>query len=111
MPFKANEERETHWKRLIANYHKSGLTKTEFCRRHKIAVSGFYSWFNRLSPASCEQPKVSGGFMPVKLSKEPSFVGGGCQLQLRLPTGLELNFSGEVTPVFVKALVSALGGL
>lgn len=109
MSSKTNEERVARWKYLIAEYHKSGLSKIEFCRRHKIATSGFYTWFNRLSPISNLQSKAPVNFVPIKFSKEPSLADNPCQLQLKFPTGLALNFSGGVTPGFVKELVSILG--
>jgi hypothetical protein len=32
------------WSAIMADYHRSGLTQAEFCRRRNISVSSFRSW-------------------------------------------------------------------
>lgn len=37
------------WNALLAEFNNSGLTKTAFCKKHRIATSSLYRWQQLLS--------------------------------------------------------------
>jgi transposase-like protein len=41
---KRDASREAFWRRIMAEFRKSGLTVREFCRRRKLHESAFYFW-------------------------------------------------------------------
>ena len=41
---KRDSSREAFWRRIMAEFRKSGLTVREFCRRRKLHESAFYFW-------------------------------------------------------------------
>ena len=52
---------EAQWRDLIAGYEPSGLTLEEYCRHHKIATSGFYTWrkrFQEEAPAHASEGRL-----------------------------------------------------
>lgn len=42
------------WREIVEAFHRSDLTRTEFCKQHGIAASGLYNWQRKL-----EQPCAS----------------------------------------------------
>ena len=34
----------SQWKALLAEFNNSGLTRTAFCKKHRIATSSLYRW-------------------------------------------------------------------
>jgi putative transposase len=77
------------WQRLIEEQPTSGLTIKDFCKQHKIAVSGFYNWQKKLTNndngvndwLSCSTSR------PVE-QKQPHW-----QMELELPGGLVLRLN------------------
>ncbi len=41
-------ERQKYWSDNISQYHASGLSQKEFCRRHNISYWSFNTWKRRL---------------------------------------------------------------
>jgi hypothetical protein len=35
---------QSQWKALLAEFNNSGLTKSAFCKKHRIATSSLYRW-------------------------------------------------------------------
>ena len=35
---------QEQWKAMLAEYNTSGLTKSAFCKKHRIATSSLYRW-------------------------------------------------------------------
>lgn len=52
---------ETQWRALIDNFATSNMKLEDYCRQHKIAPSGFYTWRKRFQEdgsASTPPPKL-----------------------------------------------------
>ena len=52
---------EAQWRELVAGYEQSGLTLDQYCRQHKIATSGFYTWrkrFQEQAPARTSEGRL-----------------------------------------------------
>lgn len=46
-PRRYTRRTESQWRELIARHEQTDLKVEEFCRQHKIATSGFYTWRKR----------------------------------------------------------------
>jgi transposase len=42
-------ERARYWRRWLVRWNRSGLTQTEFCRRHGLKLANFAWWKRRLT--------------------------------------------------------------
>src|SRR5262249_18477025 len=92
---------EEHWRLLIDQWRRSGLSVRAFCDRHDLALPSFYAWRRRLQQG---QPSAQGArgpqavtFLPVHIQPEPTdhrpplelvLAGGRC---LRIPPGFDPN--------------------
>lgn len=75
-----------YWSAIMADFHRSGLTQAEFCRRRQICVSSFRSWLyglrhgfptagpsesRRPAPVSAPASSSPPTFLPVLVRPEP----------------------------------------
>jgi len=81
----AQAARAIYWSAIIADFHQSGLTQLEFCRRRHVSIHSFRHWLYRrradLHPAPSDSrpaPTVPGPapsstphFLPVHIRPEP----------------------------------------
>jgi len=53
-PHKSNRvmRTETQWKALLDEFNTSGLTRSAFCKQHRIATSSLYRWQKVLTEPS-----------------------------------------------------------
>jgi len=109
---KAREEREQHWRKVIEVWQSSGQNINAFCKSHKITVSGFYQWRNRLSPELKKRhrkPRKSNqkqtALVPVQIIDTPAQ-----SLRLNLPNGCWVSLTRDFDVVALNKLMQALGG-
>ena len=79
-----HSRRRAEWARLCAEWERSGLRQTEFCRQHGLNVGTLRWWRSQLrSAAACEaastQPTMGRtltptAFVPVTVTSVPSLV-------------------------------------
>ena len=50
--------RDDEKKRLIMEYHKSGLSYYQWCRENDINSSTFYNWVKKLRDAACQEALI-----------------------------------------------------
>ena len=64
-------KKEAHWRRLLEEQRRSGVSVAIFCRRRKIAVHPFYWWQRTLrernGSVEGQAPEEKAGFVPVRL--------------------------------------------
>ena len=60
---------QNQWKALLDEFNTSGLTKSAFCKKHRIAISSLYRWQQLFA----EQPGEDSDFIDVtqSLSRTP----------------------------------------
>jgi len=97
--------REKHWRRIVEEWRKSGLTQREFCRRKQESESSLAWWIRELNrrdrargastARATSKSKAAPSFIPVKLTPPtwipavPAFeivVGGHT---IRVPAGFD----------------------
>ena len=111
------------WSKLVSDYTQSGLSRTGFCKEQGISPSALYQWQKYLSgeievPYAKDKkrkvkPQVVSGFVPMVI--EP---GGSVEarrrkateprLDIGLPSGLVLQFYGQLSGSFVKELINEI---
>jgi transposase-like protein len=93
------EKRYSHWQGIIEEQKTSGITIADYCRRHRIVSSVFYTWRCKIR----QRQNGHGGFVELKPS--------------RLHTGIRIypgeNMFIEVSrgfdPVTLHALLAVMG--
>ena len=97
-------QRLAHWRTVIGEQARSGLTITAFCQQRQLPKSGFYHWkaillaLDSATPAPPQaQPKSSGtplpaAFVPVRVVPDTLVevtLTNGVQLKLPLSANVE----------------------
>jgi hypothetical protein len=119
-------ERAAYWRRLLAEWERSGLSQAEFCRRRGIKAVNLAWWKRRLKGTDdvggerrVHQPGRAGrnGFVEVALSRgsasvsalrAPSSVPTSDRYELVLPGGACLRLPDDFDPERVARLVQAV---
>jgi len=57
---KRDTGRATYWQKHVSKWSKSGLTQTEYCRRHKLSTARFSGWKGQLLGRTKTHKKTSG---------------------------------------------------
>ena len=64
--------RAIYWSAILTDFHRSGLTHVEFCRRRRISIHSFRSWLYRRRSDLLPTPADSRGAPPVAVSGQLS---------------------------------------
>ena len=86
------------WQSVLDAFEVSGLTQSEFCRRHDIVLATFkhHRYLLRKSGAGFSQLSVSApGPVPAAV-------------ELHFPDGLFLRFAGDVGTGYLRELITGL---
>jgi hypothetical protein len=107
---------ERQGRETLAAWRESGLSASEFGRRHGISSQRLSWWRKRIgewsgtqviaSEGRCE-PHISFVAGEVRTSAAPSGAEP-CSTVVRLPSGTSIEVIGSVSPVWVASLVSEL---
>ena len=100
-------ERYTKWQALIYEQIKSGLTQTEFCKKHELVLSQFtYYRGVLLDKPQSDSKKIKATFSPVKIVPADSHAAS--DIRLTLPNGFQCVFSSRLELAHVKRLMEVL---
>jgi hypothetical protein len=94
---------EQFWRKMLADWQRSGLTARAFCASRQLSEASFYSWRRTLRerdrqlPATRPLPKL----VPVRVVAE-------AVLEIVLPGGLVVRVPAGVDADAVAKLVAAL---
>jgi len=83
-----SEEKEAHWRGVLAHWRESGLSGAAFCRGNDVSLCQFHYWRRRIAEID---ESAGGGFAKVTVR--------GSGVHLILAGGLRL----EVEPGFDEA--------
>jgi hypothetical protein len=89
-------DREAFWRDTLADWKRSGLAVTQFCRQHRLNLSNFYRWKSKLATA----PEVA-TFLPVTLVADT-------RVELTLPNGIIAKLPLDCEPTQLAAFLKAV---
>ncbi len=122
---KGAEQREAHWRKVVAEWGKSGLTQVAFCRDRGLSVSALRWWKRDLARrdaerASRQRPKGRGDaspssnarFLPVRVvgARDAQRDGHG-GLEVVLVSGRRVRVGSDVNAELLTKVVTVLEGL
>ena len=85
---------QDQWKALLEEFTTSGLTKSAFCKRHRIATSSLYRWQRLFAEQSGEVTDFIDVTPPLSINPSPSPAPAGdndWQVELELGPGFVLR--------------------
>ncbi len=99
-------------------WKKSGLSRNQFCRDHKLTVSSFCGWVNQFEAekVSSVTPSSTSSFVPLVMKAVTSTTvlptahlnQKPISLELKLPNGFSCSFSGALEANFIAQLIQEL---
>ena len=101
-PTPAKQRKRRYWTEeeraaLVARWEASGLSQSEFCKRHDINGKSLSRWYNRLRGQQTEQ--VSAKTSRTSVTVEPlSYV-------MSLPNGIALRVTGQLEMTMLVELL------
>jgi transposase-like protein len=107
---KRKGKKEQQWKNTIREAARSGMSISEFCRRHRLREKQFYWWRHRLAGSlqSKGRIKPTGKQASFALvSDEHGSLDAG--IELVLGDGRRLRISKGVDEETLRAVLSAVG--
>ena len=78
---------------LVRSFPESGLSRTEFCKRHRLPVSMFDYW-RRAARIDAAEEAVEGRFVEVRIEDAPDKADQRPEMEVELPYGVKLRFFG-----------------
>lgn len=98
-------DKERQWKKKFQDWEKSGLTRTQFCRKHQISVSTFDYWRQRIRKMDEGAADQEQGLVKLTFSTkptEPAFYS------VVFPNGLKLQVPEHYSSESLNRLVQDL---
>ena len=92
---RSKAERQAH----IASWRMSGLSKTAYCRKHKLKYPTFMAW---LTKEVKDVAKNTGSFIEVKPSESTSDF-----TEVIFPNGIRIHYRGFLTNEQIQLLYNA----
>lgn len=77
---------------LVRSFPKSGLSRTEFCRRHNLPVSTFDYW-RRTAQIEEASSTFEGQFVEVRV-EDTEDLRSTQDMEIELPYGVKIRFFG-----------------
>ena len=96
------DERESHWRQIIARQEESGLSVLAFCRQEELSAYALYSWRRRFARRS----RVK--FAMVEVSPETRSTNANAGLELVLAGGERLQIFAGVDVTTLRTVLAAL---
>jgi len=94
-------KKKYNWDDLIAAFEGSGLTQSAYCLKHGVSLGSFRKYFY----AARKRVREDGGFAQLTFPEAPTVVQ---TVELQLPDGVLLRFSGLVSPEYLAAVIGGL---
>jgi hypothetical protein len=110
--------KERHWRRLVRQWGKSGLSVREFCDWQSLSEASFYAWRRKLADRDAQARRVEktppqatpvGQFLPVRvLADDPAGLGLAPVVEVRLPSGVQLRIPAGFTRQTLADVITVL---
>jgi len=119
------EQREAHWRKVLAEWEKSELTQTAFCRERGLSVSALRWWKReltrrdaarasrrRLKGNSDTSRSVGAGFLPVRVAGAREAQRDAHDgLEVMLVSGRRVRVGSAVDAELLAKVVTVLEGV
>ena len=107
---KTKESRSWHWRKVIAEWGRSGLTQRAFCRQRRIPTGTLSWWKHHLSSGVA---KAKPSFVAVSVrsgvgSGELAFPAQAAPLEVRLSDGTQLLVGPGCDAAVLERVLRAL---
>jgi hypothetical protein len=118
--------RQRHWRTVLEEQRRSGLTIEAFCQSREVASSSFYSWKRELSKRTIERRPAervreavsnqtatsSPRFLPVQIEEPAQCMPSqaAAMLELVLPSGEVLRVATGFDPNTLAQVLGVLRG-
>ncbi len=111
--------KEQHWRRLLEEWRRSGLTGRDFCSARAVSEASFYSWKREIARRDQERversysPTARSGtaalpaFVPVTIDAVPA-ASAAASLEVVLAGGRLLRVRGGFDSVVLRQLLAVL---
>ena len=91
-PAKRVQRSRSQWKALLEEFNTSGLSKTAFCKEHRIATSSLYRWQQILSQDACDTDFIDvTGPLSITPAAPVHGLDNNWQVELELGAGIVLR--------------------
>ena len=97
MSRRGSGQRESYWRKVIAQQRASGQSIAAFCRERDISPPSFYGWRRRLANRKTPQ------FVPVSLPATAA------EFEVRLPNGIVVMVPGSFADGPLARLLQLVG--
>lgn len=106
---RAMAARRAHWRRVMLEVERSGLSVRAFCQQRGIAVNVFYYWRRALESdrGASFAPHAPGQFLLVDLKAEPH-AAADAMLELVVERGWRLRIPRGTDGATLRAVLAAL---
>ena len=118
----AHEQRQQHWRGVIARWRESGLSMAEFCWREGIGDNRLSWWVHRLraperddaaaKAAPKKKPSIAARarFVPVRVIEAPPAAASAAPLEVVTRGGHVIRLAPGFDPATLRRAVAALEG-
>jgi len=117
----AQAQRETYWRQVVDRCHKSGLTRSAFCRREGINDNALTWWVRVLRERDGTRPPAAGAksiprhrprsaFVPVRVVPTVPVSGAG-SMEVVARGGRVVRVQPGFDPALLQRVVAALESL
>ncbi len=96
--------KERFWRRVVRQWHHSGLSVRAFCADHGLAEPSFYHWRRTLAERAIPDP----AFVPVRALAEETPLSPGDPIELLLGGGRVLRLGPGFDAGTVQRLLTLL---
>jgi len=97
-----------HFKKIIGDRHRNGLSVSEFCQLHSISKNQYYYWRVRIEGKKYKSHKKSRqSFVPVTL---PASLSPKAEICITLPDSTTISIPGKYCKEYLPIVLQALKG-
>jgi hypothetical protein len=93
--------KEKYWRRLLAQWQRSGQTGRDFCAEHRLSESNFYAWKREIAQRDHEKPAATQATTRLSASQRSATAA--------LPAFLPVTVDAAESPASALEIVVAHG--
>ena len=100
-----SDGKHRYWKKQIQSWRESGLTQSEFCRRHRLKVHQMVYWRKKIN-----EPESSVQFVSLDLERfvDHETASGTTPIRLNVGNGFCVEVDKGFDPATLKQLIVTL---